>query len=293
LTPRKDKRGRKPLIKSPEEGALIQWLRSDPLYRKLPWADLRYYIPGLELYGEHAITTALRSLGYKRVIRPQRIYLTDQHKANRLAFAYEQLALRPRLEDWERVLFSDETWATNSHAWKRWITIHDIEDPETWAMIRQKPHGWMFWGSFAGGTKGPSFFWEKEYGGISAAKYQHFIVPLVYVFQEEFGDLVFQQDNAAAHSARSTKALLAALGIEVLRWPPRSPDLSPIENVWAWMKGWIEDHYDIETLNLPQLRQAVQAVWEAIPLDFLRRLAHSMPRRLRQCIENGGGRVEY
>ena len=71
--------------------------------------------PGFELYGERAITTALRSLGYKRIIRPRRIYLTDRHKANRVAFAYEQLALRPRPEDWERVLFSDETWATNSN----------------------------------------------------------------------------------------------------------------------------------------------------------------------------------
>jgi transposase len=207
------------------------------------------------------------------------------------------LRLLPRPEDWEDFLSSDETWATNSHMWKQWLTIHDTEDPEAWASLRQKPHGWMFWGSFAGGTKGPCFFWEKEYGGITAEKYQRFIIPLVYTFIEEQRaqgrNLVFQQDNASAHSARSTKALLGALGIHVVRWPARSPDLNPIENVWFWMKDWIERHYDVERLDLPGLRQAVQAAWDAVPEDFLQSLAHSMPARLQKVIEAEGGLIQY
>ncbi|KAK4095742.1 hypothetical protein N658DRAFT_100377 [Parathielavia hyrcaniae] len=37
--------GRKPVVKTPEKDALVQFLNSDPMNRKLPWADLRYYIP--------------------------------------------------------------------------------------------------------------------------------------------------------------------------------------------------------------------------------------------------------
>ena len=73
-------------------------------YRELPWGDLRYYIPGFEVFGEQAIYTALRSLGYKRVKRPRRIYLTDRYKAARLNFAYDMLSQRPNPEDWEDVL---------------------------------------------------------------------------------------------------------------------------------------------------------------------------------------------
>ncbi|KAK4206284.1 hypothetical protein QBC37DRAFT_238537, partial [Rhypophila decipiens] len=62
LTPRKTRSGRRPLISTPQKESLRRLLQSDILYRKLPWSDLRYYIPGFEVYGEGAILTALRSL---------------------------------------------------------------------------------------------------------------------------------------------------------------------------------------------------------------------------------------
>ena len=286
--------GRLPLIRTPQKEILRHYLEADDLFRELPWGDLKYYIPGFELFGETAIFKALRSMGYSRRKRPRRIELTAQHRAARLAFAYEQLALRPNPEDWEKVIFSDETWATNNPMWKRWITVHDTEDPRTWALLRQKPHGWMFWGCFAGRHKGPGFFWEKGYGGIDAAKYQHFVLPLVWQFWGSLGnEFVFQQDNASAHRARSTRRLIAALGFEVMEWPARSPDLNPIENLWHWLKNYIEDHYDLQRLSLATLRTAIEEAWDAIPEDFLLRLAHSMLDRLRKVIAANGGSIEY
>jgi hypothetical protein len=77
----------------------------------------------------------------------------------------------PHLEDWEWVIFSDETWAVNDPMWKKWVTIHNMEDPDDFALLRRKPQGWMFWGCFAGGRRGPGYFWEKGYGGIDQYKY--------------------------------------------------------------------------------------------------------------------------
>jgi transposase len=44
-------------------------------------------------------------------------------------------------------------------------------------------------------------------------------------------------DNARFHGASSTRALVAAAGCELLFLPAYSPDLNPIEHVWAAFKN--------------------------------------------------------
>ncbi|PRD32916.1 UNVERIFIED_CONTAM: tc3a [Trichonephila clavipes] len=43
---------------------------------------------------------------------------------------------------------------------------------------------------------------------------------------------IFQQDNARAYVARIVQRFFVNHQTELLPWPARSPDLSPIENMW-------------------------------------------------------------
>jgi hypothetical protein len=43
----------------------------------------------------------------------------------------------------------------------------------------------------------------------------------------------FQQDNDPKHTSRIAKNYFAAKNIDLLPWPPQSPDLNPIEAIWA------------------------------------------------------------
>lgn len=285
---------RKNAFSTPEREKLKQWMLSDPSYRYISWRDLRFFLPPeYTRYGETALFSALRRLGFSRRKRPRRIHRTPANERARVRFCKQCLERWPDEKDWENIIFSNKTWATNDPMWKRWVTILDTETPEDFALLRRSPHGWMLWGCFAGAQKGPSFIWEKGYGGINQHNYCSLILPLVRAFFLERGGGYFQQDNAPTHKARLTQDVLKQMGIPVLRWPANSPDLNPIENVWFWMKDWIENHYDLQSLNVQQLREAIEAAWEAVPASFLLELAHSMPRRLRKCIELKGKSTGY
>ena len=56
----------------------------------------------------------------------------------------------------------------------------------------------------------------------------------VYVKRKTAPDkVVFQQDNASIHNAKSTKTWLTAQNIKLLDWTSKSPDLNPIKNLWG------------------------------------------------------------
>ncbi|GFW04687.1 transposable element Tcb1 transposase [Trichonephila clavipes] len=57
--------------------------------------------------------------------------------------------------------------------------------------------------------------------------------PVVFPYFQGLATAIFQQDNARPHVARIVQRFFVNHQIELLPWPARSPDLSPIENMWS------------------------------------------------------------
>ena len=49
-------------------------------------------------------------------------------------------------------------------------------------------------------------------------------------------------------------------------FPPYSPDLNPIENLWAYLVPRVDKHF---AKTEEQLKKAIQAEWTKIPEDFV------------------------
>lgn len=214
--------------------------------------------------------------------------------------AHKLLAERPNPDDWVKrpVFFIDETYVRNTKTGIKWVTIHDFEDPESFDIVRKRGDGRMFSGGIFGPLKGPSHCWDKKEGKITAERYIQRSLSAYRAFllqqaRADYPNPLFQHDNAPAHTARITRAWLQAAGIEVIDWAPYSPDLNPIENVWAIMKLWIDNHYDVEGLSQQGIEEAVFAAWDAVGEDELIKIARSMPGRLREVIAKNGGKTDH
>ncbi|GFU67955.1 transposable element Tcb2 transposase [Trichonephila clavipes] len=84
------------------------------------------------------------------------------------------------------------------------------------------------------------------------------------------------------HTARFAQDFLRHF--QTLPWPPRSPDLSPVEHVWDQLKRQMQSCHSVHDLEL-----AVQDLWAHLPQDNIRCLINSMPDRVATCIAAGDG----
>ena len=102
----------------------------------------------------------------------------------------------------------------------------------------------------------------------------------------------FQQDGAAAHRATEVKSFLGQNKISTMTWPARSPDLSPIENLWAWLPHQVYKGGQ-QYSSLTELKKAVEKAVSAIPVKLLANLIDSMKGRLKKIIAAKGNHIKY
>lgn len=103
---------------------------------------------------------------------------------------------------------------------------------------------------------------------------------------------IFQQDNASTHTAKKVQRWFKQNKVNVLVWPPHSPDLNPIENLWANVKQRVDERH-LTIANKAGLWEAIEVEWEATPVDYCRSLVESMPHRIQAVLDAHGGYTKY
>ena len=101
--------------------------------------------------------------------------------------------------------------------------------------------------------------------------------------------MMFVQDGLLAHAAKATQAWCKRnlpIFTEKTCWPPNSPDINPVENLWGTMDEVVYKNPSPKTMK--DLKRQLKQAWKKIPLSMLHDLLHSMLQQLQNVINKEG-----
>ncbi len=154
--------------------------------------------------------------------------------------------------------------------------------------------GVMVWGIFSWHTLGPLVPIEHC---LNATVYLSIVVDHVHPFTTTVypsSDGYFQQDNTSCHKAQIISDWFLEHDNEfiLLKWPPQSPDLIPIEHLWDVVEREIRI-MDVQPTNLQQLHDTIMSIWTKISEECFQHLVESMPQRIKAFPMAKGGPTRY
>ncbi|GMF26942.1 unnamed protein product [Phytophthora fragariaefolia] len=93
-------------------------------------------------------------------------------------------------------------------------------------------------------------------------------------------------------STYETTDFFKEIGATLLAWPARSPDLNPIENVWALRADKVYSHGK-QYHSVPELKAAVMKAWDSVTMEEITTLLDSMGKRCFEVAKRLGDKTHY
>ena len=241
------------------------------------------------------IRNMLKEQGLKSIVKKKKPLLKTHHRMQRLEFAKKYQHWTH--EDWKRVVFSDETkvnrFGSDGRKWC-WKTRNSaLQSNHVHPTIKFGGGSIMIWGWMM--ATGPGFL-TKINTTMDSELYCKILQEDLMASIDWYGlnpqEIIFQHDNDPKHRAKKTQEWLKNNKIEVLDWPPQSPDLNPIEHLWSHFKHKLSDR-DSSPKGMYDLWSLMEEEWNLIDADFCAKLVESMPKRIAEVIKAKGGYISY
>ena len=241
------------------------------------------------------VRNRLKGVGMKAVVKKKRPLLSARHRKERLDFAIAHKDWT--LEDWKRVVWSDETkinrLGSDGRKWVWKKTGEGLSDRLVEGTLKFGGGSLMMWGCM---------LWEgvgygcKIDGRMDGDLYVQILEDELQQSLEYHGkqatDIIFQQDNDPKHKCKKATKWFEDHEYTVMIWPAQSADLNPIEHLWVYIKKKLEE-YPEPPKGILELWERAEAEWNKIPMEVCQNLIESMPRRIEAVIKAKGGNTKY
>ena len=281
---KKPKKGGRPCaLTKAERRTLLRYVRENPMASAKSIAKAT----GLSVSKSTIQRELHRNSFHHQKVRVKHV-LTSLQKFKRLEFTRSHVTWS--IDEWKRVVFTDE---------KKWNLLGNDAYISVWSQNKfsysqvvetNLRKGLMVWGAISCN------------GGLRLVCVDERINTETYIdmLQNDFfgvvkeelpSNFLFQQDNAPPHVSRVTKEYLEKEKIPVMDWPPVSPDLSPIENIWGIMSMKVYENGK-QYKNVDDLWDAIVQAFHSISAEIYENLYNSLPKRMIQVLEGKGERIK-
>jgi transposase len=237
------------------------------------------------------VQRALHSKGYFGRVAKKKPFVSEQNRKKRFGWANTRIKW---VNEWNYVIFSDESrYEIFNNDSKNWVWRRSDEKykKECLRPTVQKSKGVMVWGCFCKDRIGPLVLVD---GSVNSATYIEILRENLIPFLIQLGpsNYIFQDDNASAHRSQVVNRWKEENMIVTLPWPAQSPDLNPIENIWAELERKIRN-YKVKPKNQSELFDALKTEWYNLDINYINRLIYSLPSRIHQVKINKGNPTKY
>lgn len=258
--------------------------------------DFKGYVVARDIKNEMNLNVSLRTMQrclksmkycYKNFVK--KFKLTSKNKKVRVEQCKEYII---NGINWKNVMFTDEKYFTlcGSDSFYSWI--EGGRQIKRYKRVIRSP-GLMVWGMLMPNGLLSYRIMKGRQTSVEYVKIlQDSMLPIMKLNYQNC--LTFQQDNCPIHVSAFTKKYMTKEGISQLNWPPHSPDLNIIENVWKILSDDVYSNGDIK--NLSMLEKRIKDSVHRFNIErneVVDNLYNSIPKRLISVIVKRGDRIKY
>ncbi len=249
---------------------------------------------GIEVVTD-TIAKMLKKKGLKSAEKKKKPLLSQKNIKARFEFAKTHQYWTS--DDWDRVIFSDETKINRFNSDGRtWYWSRDpsvLNDHSVQPTVKHGGGRILMWGCMT--SKGVGYA-----SRIDTTMDQHLyksiledeLMQTIDYYDLDSTKVIFQHDNDPKHTAKSVKEWLKDQEFQTMTWPAQSPDLNPIEHLWSHVKRKL-NQFESPPKGINELWERVQQVWNEIDKETCSNLIRSMPSRIEAVLKAKGKWTKY